>query len=91
MRDVELYQQILGLEQPWSVREVDLNIEAGRVDIQVEHPDGQRGSAHTVSRSCRATTIRRSGHGGIWIRANWRRTCTPGFRGSSARSTAWCK
>jgi transposase len=42
MRDVELYQQILGLEQPWRVREVELSIEAGRVDIQVEHPEGQR-------------------------------------------------
>ena len=42
MRDVELYQQIVGLEQPWSVQEVELNIDEGRVDIHVEHPEGQR-------------------------------------------------
>ena len=34
MRDVELYQQILGLEEPWKVRDVELNIDAGRVAIQ---------------------------------------------------------
>jgi transposase len=40
MRDVELYQQILGLESPWSVRDVVLNIDEGRVDIHVQHPEG---------------------------------------------------
>jgi transposase len=42
MRDVELYQQILGLEEPWSVRDVELNIDEGRVDIHVEHPEGMK-------------------------------------------------
>lgn len=37
MRDIELYQQILGLEEPWSVKEVELHIDEGRVDIHVEH------------------------------------------------------
>ena len=40
MRDIELYQQILGLAEPWSVEEVELNIDEGRVDIHVEHPPG---------------------------------------------------
>lgn len=40
MRDIEFYQQILGLEEPWSVKEVELNIDEGRVDIHVEHPAG---------------------------------------------------
>ena len=39
MRDVELYQQILGLDEPWSVKSVELNIDEGRVDIHVDHPD----------------------------------------------------
>jgi transposase len=42
MRDVELYQQILGLEEPWRVWGVELNIEEGRVDIRVEHPEGRK-------------------------------------------------
>jgi transposase len=40
MWDVELYQQILGLEEPWSVRDVELNIDEGRVDIHIEHSQG---------------------------------------------------
>ena len=42
MRDIELYQQILGLEEPWSVKEVELNIDEGRVDIHVEHAPGTK-------------------------------------------------
>ena len=42
MRDVELYQQIVGLEEPWKVWEVELNIEESRVDIRVEHPEGKK-------------------------------------------------
>ena len=37
MHDTELYRQILGLEKPWSVSRVDLNIEAQQVDVFVEH------------------------------------------------------
>lgn len=37
-----MYQEILGLELPWSVQEVELNIDGGRVDIHVEHPEGQK-------------------------------------------------
>ena len=42
MRDIELYQQILGLEEPWSVEEVELNLDEGRVDIHVAHPAGAK-------------------------------------------------
>jgi transposase len=40
MQDVQLYEQILGLSKPWSVRNVELNLDEGRVDILVEHPSG---------------------------------------------------
>jgi transposase len=42
MQDVELYEQILGLSKPWSVRDVELNLDGGRVDIFVEHPAGMK-------------------------------------------------
>lgn len=42
MRDVELYERILGLAEPWSVREVELNVDDGYVDIFVEHPPDVR-------------------------------------------------
>jgi len=38
MRDVELYQQILGLVEPWTVTRLELSIEGGRVDVWVGHP-----------------------------------------------------
>jgi transposase len=37
MRDKELYAKILGLEPPWVVREVTLNLEEGEVVVHVEH------------------------------------------------------
>ena len=41
MRDSELYRQILGLEAPWSVTCVDLNVEKERVDVWVGHKRGK--------------------------------------------------
>jgi len=40
MRDTELYHHLLGLEDPWFVGEVNLDTEAQRVDVWVEHPKG---------------------------------------------------
>lgn len=40
MRDTDLFRQILGLEPPWSVTEVKLDDEAGRIDVWVEHRPG---------------------------------------------------
>jgi transposase len=36
MRDVELYRQILGLPEPWTVARVELHVKEQRVDIWVE-------------------------------------------------------
>lgn len=37
MRDVDLYRHLLGLETPWTVAKVDLDVKAGRVDVWAEH------------------------------------------------------
>lgn len=42
MRDTELYRQILGLEKPWSVSRVDLNVGEQHVDVWVEHEPSVR-------------------------------------------------
>jgi transposase len=42
MRDTELYARVLGLEVPWSVKRVDLKLEAMRVEVLVEHARGKR-------------------------------------------------
>ncbi|MBU1613548.1 ISL3 family transposase [Patescibacteria group bacterium] len=38
MRDTDLYRYLLGLEEPWSIGRVDLDVAAQRVDVWVEHP-----------------------------------------------------
>lgn len=42
MRDTDLYQRILGLEKPWFVKKVDLQVAENRVDIWLEHPGGAK-------------------------------------------------
>jgi transposase len=37
MQDRELYARILGVERPWHVIDVALDVEAGRVEVMVEH------------------------------------------------------
>lgn len=42
MRDTDLYGRILGLQAPWSVKNVELDVAKGRVDIWLEHEAGVR-------------------------------------------------
>lgn len=42
MRDKELYKQILGIESPWEVTEVELCVEANEVKVYVEHTADQQ-------------------------------------------------
>src|SRR3989441_8400060 len=42
MRDVELYRHLLGVESPWTVRSVELNVAEQRVDVWPHHPEGIR-------------------------------------------------
>lgn len=39
MQDTALYEKLLGIETPWSVTRVALDVEAGRVDVWADHPD----------------------------------------------------
>jgi len=42
MRDIELYRHLLGLESPWTVEKVNLDLKAQRVDVYAEHPKGEK-------------------------------------------------
>lgn len=42
MNDTELYRQILGLEKPWGVERVVLDVVQGRVDVFVQHEPSWR-------------------------------------------------
>ncbi|MBI5854822.1 MAG: ISL3 family transposase, partial [Nitrospirae bacterium] len=40
MHDTALYQYLLGLQSPWTVSRVELNVKGQRVDVWAEHPEG---------------------------------------------------
>jgi len=40
MQDKELYQTILGLDTPWQVADVELDLKEGEIRVTVEHPRG---------------------------------------------------
>jgi transposase len=42
MRDTELYKALLGLKDPWRVREVRLDADSGRVDVWIESARGMK-------------------------------------------------
>lgn len=42
MQDTELYRHLLGLESPWTVAKVNLDIAAQRVDVYAAHPKGEK-------------------------------------------------
>jgi hypothetical protein len=42
MQDKDLYQHILGLTSPWTVRDVKLDMENQEIQVQVDHPSGTR-------------------------------------------------
>jgi transposase len=44
MQDTELYRHVLGLEKPWKVDHVNLDIRGGRVDVWTIHEEGLRWS-----------------------------------------------
>ena len=42
MKDIRLYEQILGLDKPWRVAEVKLDVGAEKVDLWLEHSAGAK-------------------------------------------------
>jgi len=41
MRDKELYRKILGIEEPWTVKDVELDREKGEVRVELAHRAGE--------------------------------------------------
>jgi hypothetical protein len=87
MRDVELYQQPLGVVSPWTVDRVELSVKSERVYIWVEHGRSCAGPAPNAGLCCRFTITRRNASGGIGSAANSRPFCVPACRVSRARPT----
>lgn len=64
MESKELYRHLLGINEPWTVERVDLDMTQGRVDVYVAHTKGVRfacpecGQEHTVYDHAAARTWR---------------------------------
>ena len=52
MQDHELYRRILGIEAPWQVDSVDLELEAGEIHVHLAHPDGMDWPCPECGASC---------------------------------------
>jgi len=65
MRDVELYRHLLGLEEPWTVWSVELNVQEQRVDVWAGHAEGSAGRVPSVASSWGCTTMPRNASGAI--------------------------
>jgi len=62
MQDFQLYQQILGIPEPWRVKQVTLNREARAVEVEVECTETVGG----------CPTCQRRMHRHDWERRRWR-------------------
>jgi transposase len=51
MQDTALYQYLLGLQSPWTVSRVNLNVKGQRVDVWAEHPEGAAWACPHCSRA----------------------------------------
>jgi transposase len=53
MRDHEMYAAILGIQSPWRVESVELQLESGEVHIHLGHGDGQQWPCPECGTLCR--------------------------------------
>lgn len=89
MFDTELYLQILGLTGSWKDTDVTLDVESTRSTFMSSTEKATAGSARSVAMSLPATTMPRSGSGGISTPATSTHLSMAVSHRSSARSTEW--
>jgi len=53
MQDHELYAAILGIQSPWRVESVELQLESGEVHVRLAHADGQQWPCAECGTLCR--------------------------------------
>jgi transposase len=53
MQDHELYAAILGIQSPWRVESVELQLESGEVHVRLAHSDGEQWPCAECSTLCR--------------------------------------
>ncbi len=59
MRDKELYTQILGIQTPWEVSDIELDMKAGEVKVTVKQKPGTKQECPKCGASCSGYDKRR--------------------------------
>ena len=80
MRDIDLYTRILGIQAPWRVADVEVDMPQGQVIVHVERKRVHSHVARPVA-SRRQVTTRAVVAGATWIRVSTRRSWRPMCRG----------
>ena len=88
MRDTELYHHLLGLQDPWFVSDVQINVNGQQVDVWLNTRKDFSGRAPSVEPRGRCTIMPKSACGGTWTVASFGHFCMPGRRGLFARNMA---
>ena len=52
MKDTELYRHLLGIEPPWTVDRVDLDVSGQRIDVKLAHKRGRRWPCPECGEAC---------------------------------------
>lgn len=71
MKDTQLYEQLLGLSKPWSVSQVELELEHNRITVHVQCARDQVW--------CDPETLQDRAHVHGWIKREWRHLDTCQF------------
>lgn len=76
MDSSDLYRELLGLAEPWTVERVEMDIAKLRVDVHLAHAAPARFACPEWGKSAACMTTRMRAVGGIWTVATSRRCCT---------------
>ena len=90
MRDCELYATILGVQAPWTVDRVDVDVAGGAVHVWLVRNESAPAPCPECQTACPITTIG-SGSGDTSTHASSRLGSTRACPASSAQPRAWCR
>ena len=84
MQDHELYAAILGIQSPWRVESVELQLESGEVHVRLGHEDGEQWPCAECGSVCRLYDHQAERRWRILTPVSTARFFTPSRRAASA-------
>jgi len=87
MEDTRLYAMLLGIDFPWRISRVQVDMASERIDVWLRKRRARGFLARRAGRTPRCATTCPSKYGGTWIPASAERMFTPVCLGRTARGT----